>query len=77
MYVKLVIVLLLVCHAAVDAIVNRTIHDLTSAGCTMYLTHTPDKDCAQLIMESGIHEVIYINLKHPKKALSKTTKKLL
>ena len=76
MHVKpLIIVLLLVCHAAVDAIVNRTVSNLS--GCTMYLTHTPDKDCAQLIVESGICEVIYINLKHPDKEMSKTTKELL
>ena len=69
---------MLVCHAAVDAIVNRTIHDLS--GCTMYLTHTPDKDCAQLIVESGITKVVYINLKDnnsDNKQMDENTRKIL
>ena len=47
----------IVCHAAVNAIVNRTISDLTN--CTMYLTLCPDEDCAHLVALSGIKEVKY------------------
>ena len=46
-----------VCHAAVNAITNRTIPDLTD--CVMYVTQCPDEDCAHLIAQSGIKEVWY------------------
>ncbi len=46
-----------VCHAAMNAIVGKTIPDL--ANCTIYLTQHPDEDCANIIVQSGIKEVKY------------------
>lgn len=66
-----------VCHAAVDAIVNRTVSDLKE--CTIYVTHTPDKDCAQIIVESGIKKVVYIGGLKPNELakIDETTKQIL
>ena len=46
-----------VCHAELNAIVNRTDHSLK--GCTMYTTLSPCFQCAKLIIRSGIKEVVY------------------
>ena len=50
-------IILIVVHAAVNAITNRTIPNLE--GCTIYLTHCPDEDCAHAIIQSGISHVKY------------------
>ena len=47
----------LVVHAAVSAIINKTRESLD--GCTMYVTLSPDKDCAHAILLAGIKEVVY------------------
>ena len=52
-----VIPILTVVHAAVNAITNRSRSSLE--GCTIYLTHYLDKDCARAIIISGIDEVKY------------------
>ena len=47
----------IVVHAAVNAIVNKTRESIE--GCTIYLTHFPDEDCAHAIIKAGITEVVY------------------
>ena len=47
----------LVCHAALNAIASRVVPGLE--GCTIYLTIHPDEDCAHLIVQSGIKDVMY------------------
>ena len=47
----------IVVHAAVNAIINKTRESVE--GCTIYLTHIPDKDCAHAIIKAGITEVVY------------------
>ena len=47
----------IVVHAAVNAIVNKTRESIE--GCTIYLTHFPDKDCAHAIIKAGITEIVY------------------
>lgn len=46
-----------VCHAELNAIVNKFSADLT--GCKIYVTRHPCNECAKLIVQSGITEVIY------------------
>ena len=46
-----------VVHAAVNAVLNKTRESIE--GCTIYLTHFPDKDCAHAIIKAGITEVVY------------------
>ena len=49
--------IILVVHAAVNAIINKTRESIE--GCTIYLTHIPDEDCAHAIIKAGIKEVVY------------------
>lgn len=46
-----------VCHAEMNAILNRISSDLR--GCRMYVALFPCNDCAKLIIQSGIKEVVY------------------
>ena len=46
----------IVVHAAVNAIINKTRESIE--GCTIYLTHIPDEDCAHAIIKAGIKEVV-------------------
>lgn len=47
-----------VCHAEVNAILNKC-SDAT--GARLYVPHFPCNDCAKVIVQSGIKEVIFIN----------------
>ena len=47
----------IVVHAAVNAIINKTRESIE--GCTIYLTHFPDEECAHAIIKAGITEVVY------------------
>ena len=47
----------IVVHAAVNAIINKIRESIE--GCTIYLTHIPDDDCAHAIIKAGITEVVY------------------
>ena len=49
--------MLLVVHAAVNAIANKTRESVK--GCTLYTTLHPDEDCAHAIVLAGIKEVVY------------------
>ena len=51
-----------VVHAEVNAIMNSTIRDLT--GCRMFTTLFPCNECAKLIIQSGINEIIYYDDKY-------------
>ena len=47
----------IVVHAAVNAIASKTRESIE--GCTIYLTHCPDKDCVHAIIKAKIKEVVY------------------
>ena len=51
-----------VCHAELNAILNRISTDLT--GCTIYTTLFPCNECAKAIIQSGIREVVYLSDKY-------------
>jgi dCMP deaminase len=51
-----------VCHAELNAILNRNAADLT--GCTLYTTLFPCNECAKAIIQSGIAEVVYLSDKY-------------
>lgn len=59
MYFKHVYDYFLVCHAEMNAILNKNSADVK--GCKIYVTHYPCNECAKLIVQSGIKEVIYID----------------
>jgi len=48
-----------VVHAEMNAIAFAARHGTATDGCVMYLTLSPCFDCAKLIVQSGIVEVIY------------------
>jgi len=53
---------LYVCHAEMNAILNRIAAD--TRGCRIYVDLFPCNECAKLIIQSGIREVIYVSDKY-------------
>lgn len=51
-----------VCHAELNAILNRNSADLT--GCTIYTTLFPCSECAKAIVQSGVVEVVFLSDKY-------------
>uniref|UniRef100_A0A8C9SYK9 Deoxycytidylate deaminase n=1 Tax=Scleropages formosus TaxID=113540 RepID=A0A8C9SYK9_SCLFO len=51
-----------VCHAELNAIMNKNSADVK--GCTMYVALFPCNECAKLIIQAGIKEVIYLSDKY-------------
>ncbi|MFA5574733.1 MAG: dCMP deaminase family protein [Brumimicrobium sp.] len=53
-----------VLHAEANAILKLAKSTRSGEGSTLYLTHSPCKDCSKLVLQSGIKRVVYI---HPYK----------
>jgi deoxycytidylate deaminase len=51
-----------VCHAEMNAIVNKVSADIT--GCTIYVTLFPCNNCAKIIIQSRIKDVVYYDDKN-------------
>jgi dCMP deaminase len=51
-----------VCHAEMNAIMNR--NAASTKNCRMYVALFPCNDCAKLIIQGGISEVIYVSDKY-------------
>ncbi len=64
-----------VCHAELNAILNKNAS--TVKGCTMYVALFPCNDCAKLIIQSGLKEVVYVSDKYFDKPEMKASRKLL
>ena len=60
-----------VCHAEMNAILNKNSSDLK--GCSIYVALFPCNECAKLIIQSGIKHVVYMADK-PNKAEMKASK---
>ena len=52
-----------VCHAELNAILNKISADLDR--CVVYVTLFPCNECAKVIIQSGIREVVYLSNKYP------------
>ena len=52
-----------VCHAEMNAVMNKNTADLK--GCTMYVDLLPCNECAKIIIQSGIQEVVFLRDKYP------------
>ena len=63
-----------VVHAEPNAILNSTI---PLHGCRMYVTLFPCNECAKLIIQSGIREIIYLSDKYEGTDVDVASKKLL
>lgn len=55
-----------------NAILNKNSADVKN--CTMYVALFPCNECAKLIIQSGIREVIYMSDKHAHKTSTKASK---
>ncbi|MBN3293237.1 DCTD deaminase, partial [Polypterus senegalus] len=51
-----------VCHAELNSIMNKNSADVK--GCTMYVALFPCNECAKLIIQAGIKDVIYMSDKY-------------
>ncbi|MFM7595442.1 MAG: deoxycytidylate deaminase [Flavobacteriales bacterium] len=49
-----------VLHAEANAILKVAKSTNNTEGSTLYLTHSPCKDCSKLILQSGIKRVVYM-----------------
>jgi dCMP deaminase len=48
-----------VCHAEMNAVMNKNQQDVS--GCTIYSTLFPCHECAKILIQSGIKEVVYLS----------------
>jgi len=64
-----------VCHAEMNAIMNK--NSASVEGCTMYVALFPCNECAKMIIQAGIKEVIYYSDKHAEKNSTIASKRLL
>ena len=74
-FFSLVIFLFPVCHAEMNAILNKNSADVK--GCTMYVALFPCNECAKLIIQSSIAEVVYVSDKYQDKPEMKASRRLL
>lgn len=56
---------LTVCHAEMNAVLNKNSADVKN--CRIYVGLFPCNECAKIIIQSGIREVIYLSDKHAHK----------
>lgn len=63
-----------VCHAEVNAILNKNSIDVK--GCNLYVGLFPCNECAKIVIQSRIKEVIYVSDKHAEKPSTIASKKM-
>jgi len=57
-----------------NAIMNRNSADVKN--CTMYVGLFPCNECAKIIIQSGIQEVVYMSDKHAEKVETEAAKRM-
>ncbi|XP_072375885.1 deoxycytidylate deaminase-like [Diabrotica undecimpunctata] len=63
-----------VCHAELNAVLNKNSVDVKN--CILYVGLFPCNECAKVIIQSGIKEVVYLSDKHCLKASTIASKKM-
>ena len=63
-----------VCHAELNAVINSNAEDLN--GCIMYVALFPCNECAKVIIQSGIREVVFLSDKYAESDPVKASKKM-
>lgn len=63
-----------VVHAEVNAVLNSSQNDL--GGCRLYVALFPCNECAKVIIQSGVSEIIYLSDKYADTDAVKASKKL-
>lgn len=64
-----------VCHAEVNSILNKNSTDVN--GCTMYVALFPCNECAKIIIQSGITEVVYLSDKYKDSNSMRASRKMM
>ena len=64
-----------VCHAEMNAILNK--NSANVEGCSIYVALFPCNECAKMIIQAGIQEVVYYSDKHADKPETKASKTML
>jgi dCMP deaminase len=63
-----------VCHAELNAVLNSITRDLR--GCRLYVALFPCNECAKVIIQSGIKEIIYLSDKYSETRQVQASKRL-
>lgn len=63
-----------VCHAELNAVLNSISADLS--GCSLYVALFPCNECAKVIIQSGIKEVVFLSDKYADTDAVKASKKM-
>lgn len=63
-----------VCHAEMNAVLNKNSADVQN--CIMYVALFPCNECAKIIIQSGIKEVVYLSDKYSYKKKMIAAKKM-
>lgn len=66
---------LYVCHAELNAVLNKNSADVKN--CTIYVALFPCNECAKVVIQSGIKEVVYYSDKYKDKPEFVASKKML
>ncbi|XP_053692304.1 uncharacterized protein LOC128740763, partial [Sabethes cyaneus] len=66
---------LYVCHAEMNAILNKNSADVKN--CTIYVALFPCNECAKMIIQSRIREIVYMSDKHSHKDATIASKRML
>lgn len=64
-----------VCHAELNAVLNKNAADVRKS--RIYVALFPCNECAKIVIQSGIKEVIYYSDKHAYKNEFKAARRLL
>lgn len=64
-----------VCHAELNAVMNKNSADVK--GCTMYVALFPCNECAKVIIQAGIVNIIFLSDKYHEKPAIKASKRML
>lgn len=66
---------LYVCHAELNAVLNKNSADVKN--CTVYVALFPCNECAKVVIQSGIKEVVYYSDKYKDKLEYKASREML
>ena len=66
---------LFVCHAEMNAVMNKNQQDI--ANCSIYTTLFPCNECAKILIQSGIKEVVFLSDSKAGQASMKASRKIL
>lgn len=63
-----------VCHAELNAVLNSISADLN--GCSIYIALFPCNECAKVLIQSGVKEIVYLSDKYADTDSAKASKKM-